>query len=85
MEIKKIYLDWPEENVILIKIELGGNAIWDKKDKSPPTNIGGGWKSGVSRRIGPGNSKTLMFVFDKAAKPSPYDLKVTFDNGCVVP
>jgi hypothetical protein len=85
VQISRIYLDWPEENIELTKIELGGDAIWDKKDKNPPTWIAGGWKSGVSRSIGAGNSKTLKFVFDKEAIPSGYDLEVTFDNGCKVP
>jgi len=84
VEIFKIYINWPSENDELTKIELGGDAIWDKKDKSPPTLIAGGWKSGVSRSIGPGISKTLRFFFDKEAKPSGYAMKVTFDNGCEV-
>jgi serine/threonine protein kinase len=85
VEIFKIFINWPSENSELDKIELGGDAIWDKKDKSPPTLIAGGWKSGVSRSIGPGNSKTLKFVFGEEAQPSGYAMKVTFDNGCEVP
>jgi hypothetical protein len=84
VEIFKIFINWPPENNELTKIELGGDAIWDKKDKNPPTNIAGGWKSGAARTIGSGIAKTLKFVFDQAAEPSPYDLNVTFDNGCVV-
>jgi hypothetical protein len=84
VQIFKIFLDWPSDNVELTKIELGGDAIWDKKDKTPPTLIAGGWKSGADRTIGSGIAKTLKFVFEQAAEPSPYDLDVTFDNGCVV-
>ena len=85
VEISNIFLDWPPDNAELTKIELGGDAIWDQKDHNPPTNIGGGWKSGVSRSIGPSSLKTLMFVFDKEAKSSGYTLEVTFDNGYVIP
>lgn len=84
VEIFKIFLDWPLENSYLTIIELGRAPIWDKK-RSPPTLIAGGWISGADRTIGSGRTKTLMFVFDNAAEPSPYDLKVTFDNGCEVP
>jgi serine/threonine protein kinase len=85
VEIFKIFINWPSENNELTKIELGGDVIWDKKDKSPPTLIAGGWKSGVSRSIGSGNLKTLKFVFVEEAQPSGYAMNVTFDNGCVVP
>jgi serine/threonine protein kinase len=84
VEIFKIYLNWPSENSELTIIELGGVPIWDKK-RSPPTLIVGGWISGADRTIGSGNSKNLKFVFDQVAQPSPYSLKVTFDNWCVVP
>ncbi len=84
VEIFKIFLNWPPANIELTKIELGGDAIWDKKDKNPPTLIAGGWKSGVSRSIGAGNSKTLKFVFDQAALASGYSLEVTFNNSCMV-
>ncbi|UCF61725.1 MAG: hypothetical protein JSV37_03315, partial [Anaerolineaceae bacterium] len=84
VEIFKIFINWPPGNIELSRIELGGTAIWEKKDKSPPTLIAGGWKSGADRTIGSGIAKTLKFVFDQAAEPSPYDLDVTFDNGCVV-
>ena len=84
VEIFKIFLNWPSANNELTKIEFGGVTIWDKKDKSPPTNIAGGWKSGADRTIGSGISKTLKFVFNQAAQPSPYVLDVTFDNGCVI-
>jgi hypothetical protein len=83
VEIFKIFLNWPSGNSELTKIELGGVTIWDKK-RSPPTLIAGGWQSSADRTIGSDSSKTLMFVFDQAAQPSPYDLDVTFDNGCVV-
>jgi serine/threonine protein kinase len=85
VEIFKIFLNWPFENNELTKIELGGNVIWEKKDKSPPTLIAGGWLSGANRSIGSESSKTLTFVFDMEAKPSGYTLQVTFDNGCVIP
>jgi serine/threonine-protein kinase len=85
VQIFRIYLNWPPANEELTKIDLGGDEIWDKKDKNPPTWIAGGWKSGADRTIGSGSSKTLLFVFDEAAEPSGYDLEVTFDNGCVVP
>jgi serine/threonine protein kinase len=85
VEIFKIFINWPSENSELAKIELAGDAIWDKKDKNPPTLIAGGWKSGVSRSIGSGSSKTLKFFFGEEAQPSGYAIKVTFDNGCEVP
>jgi serine/threonine protein kinase len=85
VEIFKIYLNWPVENNELTKIELGGSVIWEKKDKSPPTLIAGGWVSGANRSIGAGNSKTLTFVFNvDKAEPSGYYLQVTFNNGCII-
>lgn len=84
VRIDEIYLNWPGANKGLVKIELGGDAIWDKKDDSPPTHITSGWKSGVSRTIGAGQSRTLMFQFDDEAKTSGYKLEVGLDNGCTI-
>ncbi len=82
--ITAIYLNWPTGNLILDKIELGGDAIWDLKDSSPPTDISSGWKGGVSRSIGASATESLMFQFGEPAAPSPYILRVSFDNGCTL-
>jgi len=70
--------------LILDKIELGGDAIWDQKDSSPPTSISSGWKGGVSRSIGASATKSLMFQFGEPAASAPYVLRITFDNGCTL-
>jgi serine/threonine protein kinase len=84
VRIDEIYLNWPGINGGLVKIELGGDAIWDKKDDSPPTHITSGWKSGVSRTIGAGQSRILMFQFDNEAKKKGYKLHVGLDIGCTI-
>lgn len=75
-----------DENEELIKIELGGNAIWDQKDNSAPTYISSGWKSGESRTVGAGSSQPLLFQFDEEAGSSSSDcnLRIDLDNGCEV-
>lgn len=66
----------------MVKVELNGDTIYDQADASPPTNITGGWKSGVSRNIGAGESKELLFQFGEPAANHGYYLKVTLNNGC---
>ncbi|NIS82251.1 MAG: protein kinase [Anaerolineales bacterium] len=80
--ITRIYLNWPSANDLLDWVELGGEAIWDTQDTSPPTDITSGWKGGADRSIAPGN-KSLLFQFGIDGQSTGYDLEVTFDVGCM--
>lgn len=82
--ITSIYFNWQGDNRELVKIELDGDAIWDKKDPHPPAYITGGWKSGVSRTVGAGDSDELLFQFGLPAPGEGYDLEVGLDIGCTV-
>jgi len=83
VKIMYVHLDWPPVNVRLNKIELDGETIWDGGDNSPPTDITGGWKPPDSRRkIDPGSTETLVFIFDSDALPGPYSLSIGFDPPC---
>ena len=83
VKIIYVHLDWPPVNVRLNKIELDGETIWDAGDNSPPTDITGGWKPQDSRRkIDPGSTERLVFIFDQDALPGPYALGVFFDPPC---
>ncbi len=86
MEISTLFIAWPGDNEALVKIELGGDAIWDQHDEEPPTSISGGWKGGESRIVGAGSSKPLLFQFDEEVVNSfsNYNLKVDLDNGCKI-
>jgi hypothetical protein len=80
IRITSLYINWPEGNQVLKKIELNGSEIWSGEDEAPPTNISSGMKG--NRLIGTGQSKTLHFYFDQEASSSGYSLEVGFDNGC---
>ena len=80
IRITSLYINWPEGNQVLKKIELNGSEIWSGEDEAPPTNISSGLKG--NRLIGTGQSKTLHFYFDQEASSSGYSLEVGFDNGC---
>ncbi|KAA3642812.1 MAG: hypothetical protein DWQ07_20005 [Chloroflexi bacterium] len=84
--ISQLLLEWPEDNEELIKIELNDDAIWDQKDTEPPSNIPAesGWKLGVDRVIGVGQSLEIMFQFDEDAESGDYNTTLTFDNACQV-
>ena len=80
IRITSLYIDWPEGNQKLKKIELTGSEIWSGEDEAPPTNISSDLKG--NRLIGTGQSKTLHFYFDQEASLSGYSLEVGFDNDC---
>lgn len=74
---------WPADNDPLFSIGLGGNAIWSGEIESPPADISSGWIGGPSSRD-VDESAGISFFFGQPAVSSPYDLRLTFDNGCVV-
>jgi serine/threonine-protein kinase len=81
--ITGLHLDWPSSNDDLILVELRNATIWDKGDRSPPTDITGGW-SGGSRSIGPGDSARLDFRFNQDAAGGGYSVSITLNGGCSV-
>jgi hypothetical protein len=75
--------DWPEGNDPLFTIALSGSPIWNGEIESPPADISSGWMGSPSDRD-IGASANISFFFGFPANGSPYDLRLTFDNGCVV-
>jgi serine/threonine-protein kinase len=75
--------DWPADNDPLFSISLKGDAIWSGEIESPPADISSGWIGGPSNRD-VGESAAISFFFGMQAENSPYDVRLTFDNGCVV-
>ncbi len=85
IEIKELVIDWPNSLDELVKIELDGNAIYDRVDHSPPTyGETWEWKEGEDRTVSSGGSKHLTFQFGKNALPTGYNLEVTLQCGCVL-
>jgi len=80
IRIDAIYLNWPEGNEKLKKIELAEHVIWDEEEDPPTVNITSGFHG--NRQIGSGQSEYLSFFFDSNASSSGYSLEIGFNNGC---
>jgi tRNA A-37 threonylcarbamoyl transferase component Bud32 len=80
MKVEEIYIDWPDGNGVLNKIELEGSQIWPGVDEDPPTNITSGMTG--DRQIESGSSKMMRFFFGSDGSSSGYTLEIGFNNGC---
>lgn len=75
--------DWPSSNGSLYTVLLDGVGIWSQEDPAPPADISSGWIGSPSARD-IDSSAQISFFFGFSAANSPYDLRLTFANGCVV-
>ena len=87
--IDAIKLEWPDSyNGPLTEISLGGVKIFfNTPVASSPVGIPDdyAWKTGSgTRKLDPGASKDLVFLFDLGADSSGYSLEVLFDNSCMI-
>lgn len=86
-EIESIYITWPDSdaaNKKLKKVKLAGSEIAKPDDNDPSTSITSFTGSALDRTIGPLQTKTLSFEFDKNADTDPgkYFIVVTFTGAC---
>jgi serine/threonine protein kinase len=75
--------DWPSSNGSLYTVLLDGVGIWSQEVSAPPADISSGWIGSPSARD-IDSSAQISFFFGFSAANSPYDLRLTFANGCVV-
>ena len=73
-----------EDNGNLKEIKLKNKKIYDIEIGPSPVTITT-WKEGTGiRKIGSGDTQTILFIFDVFAAASGYSIEITFDNGCTI-
>ena len=83
LTLVRIEIDWPKSNDAIFNAILNGKTIWAGEDQIPPTImttwIGDPEDRSVDRQA------RVEFLFGTLAASDGYDLRLWFENGCVIP
>jgi hypothetical protein len=88
IRVEQMIFYWPDAanlNKTLMQIYMNSNQVWNGNDGSSPTIIySNQWIPGTDeiRQVAGDSLGIMQFFFEKDAENSPYEISITFDNGC---